>query len=290
MLSRTAKQLRSAVAWGNTNVKPKDYKCALEAAESTLRPVVFLRWGHELPEVPLLELARRSIVRFAETGRYVPINAIVQAVERVDALWGRTKGGSAERLALAAGYDMNSEGFVRRLPSGTMTQRPSSNSGSQNRPTENGSHSQMRTAGATRAYRVPQGRLGSSGLFAGGAAALAVPMPPKPWWERGLRVLGKGLSNLVTGMNWGLWGALQWSKQLERSDIPLLVLQSKEWQKFKDWRHSQYSLDDVDPQWPMYLPTNSTGKGPKKVTSYEPDTVDLVKQIQKIRKTERKYF
>ena len=49
--------------------KARDFRGALEQAESTGRPVRFLRWGYELPRLGLDELSRRNVYRFATTGR-----------------------------------------------------------------------------------------------------------------------------------------------------------------------------------------------------------------------------
>ena len=49
----------------------RDFRGALEQAELTGRPVRFLRWGYELPVLSLEELSKRSVRRFASTGRYV---------------------------------------------------------------------------------------------------------------------------------------------------------------------------------------------------------------------------
>ena len=60
------------VAWGNTNLKPKDYLPALELAERSRRPVQFIRSGYELEPVTLQQLIQRNLRRFFKTGRYIP--------------------------------------------------------------------------------------------------------------------------------------------------------------------------------------------------------------------------
>ncbi|CAM9199225.1 unnamed protein product [Phaeothamnion confervicola] len=72
-----------------------------------------------------------------------------------------------------------------------------------------------------------------------------------------------------------------------------LVMRS-EWARFRSWRHTVWTDEDLAPVFPLFLPANGTeaggkNRGPKRVASYEPDTIDLVKKIREIRK-ERKYF
>ncbi|KAG5188117.1 hypothetical protein JKP88DRAFT_267700 [Tribonema minus] len=103
------------VAWGNTNTKSKDYREALECAQAVNRPVRYLRWGHELPAVPLRDLFARDLRRFAATGRYVPPQAVAAALRRVEHLYARTDGGDPALLTAAAGFQMGAGARVRAV-------------------------------------------------------------------------------------------------------------------------------------------------------------------------------
>lgn len=96
-----------SVAWGNTNLAPRDYTSALTAAAQAQRPVVFVRWGHELPKVSLTELLRRNVVRVCATGRYIPAAVMATFLQRADALMARSEGGEPERLAHLAGFELD---------------------------------------------------------------------------------------------------------------------------------------------------------------------------------------
>ena len=96
------------LAWGNTNTRPREYSSALEVAQKSGRPIVFI--PHINPSVlsveggggagptdgdipseflhhaELDELYRRSIGRLLHTGRYVPAAAIKDAAFRCDSL------------------------------------------------------------------------------------------------------------------------------------------------------------------------------------------------------------
>ena len=96
------------LAWGNTNTRPREYTSALEVAQKSGRPVVFIPHVNPsvvsvegggspspasdgsssefLPHVELDELYRRSIGRLIHTGRYVPATAIKDAAFRCDSL------------------------------------------------------------------------------------------------------------------------------------------------------------------------------------------------------------
>ena len=98
----------SPLAWGNTNTRPREYTSALEAAQKSGRPVVFIphvnpsvvsveggsgpsptnqsATSEFLHHVELDELYRRSIGRLVHTGRYVPATAIKDAAFRCDSL------------------------------------------------------------------------------------------------------------------------------------------------------------------------------------------------------------
>eukprot|EP00563_Minutocellus_polymorphus_P014261 CAMPEP_0181054030 /NCGR_PEP_ID=MMETSP1070-20121207/18453_1 /TAXON_ID=265543 /ORGANISM="Minutocellus polymorphus, Strain NH13" /LENGTH=593 /DNA_ID=CAMNT_0023133257 /DNA_START=136 /DNA_END=1917 /DNA_ORIENTATION=+ len=96
------------LAWGNTNTRPREYTSALEVAQKSGRPVVFIPHVNPsvvsveggggagpgngdipsefLHHVKLDELYRRSIGRLVHTGRYVPAAAIKDATFRCDSL------------------------------------------------------------------------------------------------------------------------------------------------------------------------------------------------------------
>ena len=114
---------QTALAWGNTNTKATDYVSALEVAEKSQRPVIFVPYldkrqkrsmnmnmnvnmnnnnnnnttihdiynddNHEsffLPQVEINELIKRNIARCYTTGKYVPVKAIIDTCLRVDEL------------------------------------------------------------------------------------------------------------------------------------------------------------------------------------------------------------
>ena len=91
------------LAWGNTNTRPREYTSALEIAQKSGRPVVFIPHVNPtvvsvqeeggpgnpselLHHVELDELYLRSIRRLVHTGRYVPATAIKDAAFRCDSL------------------------------------------------------------------------------------------------------------------------------------------------------------------------------------------------------------
>ena len=100
--------LNAPLAWGNTNTRPREYTSALEVAQKSGRPVVFITHvkpsvvsveggkgpgptnesaaSEFLHHVELDELYRRSIGRLIQTGRYVPATAIKDAAFRCDSL------------------------------------------------------------------------------------------------------------------------------------------------------------------------------------------------------------
>ena len=100
--------LNAPLAWGNTNTRPREYTSALEVAQKSGRPVVFIPHVNPsvvsveggkgpgptnesaasefLHHVELDELYRRSIGRLVQTGRYVPATAIKDAAFRCDSL------------------------------------------------------------------------------------------------------------------------------------------------------------------------------------------------------------
>jgi hypothetical protein len=159
------------VVWGNTNTRPKEYVPALLAAEQAGRPVQFVAWGTpNLPRVSRLELLRRTVAKFRNTGRYIPAGAVGASLGRVEALIKEAEkekvalfqntttlfnnGGNSTlkdadhqmnvALASLAGFRMDSEGFVTKIGkpktrSGKQTisnNSSSSSSKENNRPIE----------------------------------------------------------------------------------------------------------------------------------------------------------
>lgn len=104
----SALPLNAPLAWGNTNTRPREYTSALEVAQKSGRPVVFIphvnplvvsveggsgagstnesATSEFLHHVESDELYRRSIGRLVQTGRYVPAIAIKDAAYRCDSL------------------------------------------------------------------------------------------------------------------------------------------------------------------------------------------------------------
>lgn len=113
-LTSAAHNYDGPVGWGNTNLSPRDYKSALHAAHQSNRPVHFVRWGVELPVVPLEELYRRNIIRYLRTGRYVPLSVMVNYLQRSEAFFGRLEDRSdSSELANLAGFSMDASGRVK---------------------------------------------------------------------------------------------------------------------------------------------------------------------------------
>lgn len=140
------------LAWGNTNKNVRDYITALDAAEKSQRPVIFIPYMDEeqtrgiqlhdiLPRVDTNQLFLRNIQRCYSTGKYVPVKAIIDACLRVDELidkamsemkvhfqkkdakFNGTHGKNAQFtkfqfdhiLAKIAGYHMNDDRTVHRI-------------------------------------------------------------------------------------------------------------------------------------------------------------------------------
>lgn len=89
------------LAWGNTNVRVREFTEALRIAELSRRPVVFVPHVNPaivplrsdsgpgdvlLPHAELGELYQRSVSRLVQTGKYVPALAIRDAAFRCDSL------------------------------------------------------------------------------------------------------------------------------------------------------------------------------------------------------------
>ena len=94
-----------ALAWGNTNTRPSDYKMALEVAASSHRPVHFVVYrdseltsassslssvleddvldgDSSLAAENLADLLRRNVRRLLQTGRYIPASVIADMRQR----------------------------------------------------------------------------------------------------------------------------------------------------------------------------------------------------------------
>ena len=92
-----------AISWGNTNLRPTDYTCALEIAQKDERPVHFIVYQSfaynpvdekderpftfrqipfELPYLSRVDLFRRNIIRLCATGRYINVKAIDFAIHQ----------------------------------------------------------------------------------------------------------------------------------------------------------------------------------------------------------------
>mmetsp|Transcript_30070 Transcript_30070/g.34954 ORF Transcript_30070/g.34954 Transcript_30070/m.34954 type:complete len:644 (-) Transcript_30070:180-2111(-) len=145
----------TSIVWCNTNTKAKDYVQALEAAEESQRPVVFVPYIDPtnikiddcdddfflLESVGLMELLRRNINRVYTNGKYVPVKAIMDASLRVNELIKRSfdhleteyntnstpikKIQFDSALAKLAGFQMNSDRTVRRMGKGNMHKKES---------------------------------------------------------------------------------------------------------------------------------------------------------------------
>jgi len=94
------------MSWGNTCTRPREFENALLAANLSGRPIEFILYGGKeacdlistantsdeeanlihLPKVDKKTLLERNINRFIKTGRYVPSQAITDAMDRVDSM------------------------------------------------------------------------------------------------------------------------------------------------------------------------------------------------------------
>jgi len=94
------------MSWGNTCTRPREFENALLAANLSGRPIEFILYGGKeacdlistadtsdeeaslvhLPKVDKKTLLVRNINRFIKTGRYVPSQAITDAMDRVDSM------------------------------------------------------------------------------------------------------------------------------------------------------------------------------------------------------------
>ena len=98
--------------------RSKDFAVALEIAEETGRPVVFIHYGGNqlLPSLPFSTLLLRNIQRFAKTGRYIPVIAIDITEGRCKHLLdGIGEGQEAQRrLCEREGFLMRENGTVMK--------------------------------------------------------------------------------------------------------------------------------------------------------------------------------
>lgn len=102
------------VAWGNTNLKTRDYLNALELAEKSGRPIHFVRSGFELDPVTLHDLIQRNLKRFFKTGRYIPSIVLERTLE-TSRIMLQEQFSTPESLCKAEGFVLNEKnGTVRR--------------------------------------------------------------------------------------------------------------------------------------------------------------------------------
>lgn len=93
----SVRKKRQAIAWGNTNTRPREYRTVLQVAAQQKRPVEFIIFDSEgllsthlcscpphqlLPQVSFRELVRRNVNRLLETGKYVPAKAVWDTLSR----------------------------------------------------------------------------------------------------------------------------------------------------------------------------------------------------------------
>jgi len=97
--------VQQAVAWGNTNTRPNEYKVAMEMAARQGRPVHFIVYGEESEHVEddvidmqatYDDLLYRNLNRLLQTGRYIPATVIwdmrqrsIDLVDRAIRAWKR---------------------------------------------------------------------------------------------------------------------------------------------------------------------------------------------------------
>ena len=103
----------SMICFGNTNTVIGHFEVALDIAYRTKRPVQFARFKSELADIPLKELFRRNMRRFAETGKYIPLHAIIRQIEQSEDILftnGRPRG--PKEISALAGFVMNDSALV----------------------------------------------------------------------------------------------------------------------------------------------------------------------------------
>jgi len=142
----------TALAWGNTNTRPREYREALDVATVTKRPVYFIVYAQDntnnilttsgvcMPHVGLQELMRRNVMRMLSSGKFVPGRALVESHDRIatfmetalDNLQRRfpdkqenvfTKLELDQELARMVNYEMGADRMVRRMRVKTKKKR-----------------------------------------------------------------------------------------------------------------------------------------------------------------------
>jgi len=111
-----AQKEKQIVCFGNTNLTPEHFGEALGVAMAFKRTVRFVRWGVELPRVPLKELLTRNVLRMLRQGRYVPAKAVAHYMDLAEELL--KDGDSHQHLCELAGYEMDANGYVHELTGG----------------------------------------------------------------------------------------------------------------------------------------------------------------------------
>jgi len=154
------------MSWGNTCTRPREFENALLAAKLSGRPIEFILYGGKeacdlistadtsdeeaslihLPKVDKKTLLVRNINRFIKTGRYVPGQAITDAMDRVDSMIFRAatqaKRGlrnnettrvnakfllDSELVKLAGGYQLNADRTVHSADNHSNNYRGNNN-------------------------------------------------------------------------------------------------------------------------------------------------------------------
>ena len=86
LLELSRKEPHKIICFGNTNTSVEHYGYALDVAAKTKRPVQFVRYKSELGDTNLLELYKRNLQRFAKTGKYIPLHAIMKHITETEAI------------------------------------------------------------------------------------------------------------------------------------------------------------------------------------------------------------
>jgi len=281
-LEQTSEKHDGPIAWGNTNVKSKDFAEALYIAMIHNRPVKFIRWGKEIPEVPLNELFQRNLVRFASTGRYIPPQAISLTLYRVNLLYSRTNRGSSEMLAYAAGFKMSEEGKVLGL-------------------VERGPGEALKIERALR-EQLPALKFQKwdtwteeRSSFANGGA-ISLPFPYRSDENQWIRqIFGEAAAESVTAFLEKLRNvsrlAESIAERLERktnsdhlSEVVRHIFLVGDWEKRRSWRQSAYTEKDLNLKRPFFVEKDETDESSEKIKKTgdnyrELDTLDLVRII-----------
>eukprot|EP01034_Spumella_vulgaris_P022412 gene22412-28536_t len=111
-MKKDIKTHQGVICWGNSNLNPDFYKDVLRTCAKYQRVVRFVRWGKELPSVPLRELFKRNILQYLKTGRYTESTKIVKFRKYAEFFTTKAGNNTHKDYAALAGYNMDTFGCV----------------------------------------------------------------------------------------------------------------------------------------------------------------------------------